>query len=41
MKLPMSWLSEFVDMDGISNQEYDAKMTMSGSKVEEVVYLGR
>ncbi|MDO5548113.1 MAG: phenylalanine--tRNA ligase subunit beta [Eubacteriales bacterium] len=41
MKLPMSWLSEFVDMEGISNQDYDAKMTMSGSKVEEVVYLGR
>lgn len=41
MKLPMSWLSEFVNMDGISNEEYDAKMTMSGSKVEEVVYLGR
>ena len=41
MKLPMSWLAEFVDMEGISNQEYDAKMTMSGSKVEEVVYLGR
>lgn len=41
MKLPMSWLAEFVDMEGISNEEYDAKMTMSGSKVEEVVYLGR
>ncbi len=41
MKLPMSWLSEFVDMEGITTKEYDAKMTMSGSKVEEVVYLGR
>jgi phenylalanyl-tRNA synthetase beta chain len=41
MKLPMSWLAEFVDMEGISNQDYDAKMTMSGSKVEEIVYLGR
>ncbi len=41
MKLPMSWLAEFVDMEGITNQEYDAKMTMSGSKVEEIVYLGR
>ena len=40
MKLPMSWLAEFVDMTGISNKEYADKMTMSGSKVEEVVYLG-
>lgn len=40
MKLPMSWLSEFVDMTGISNKEYADKLTMSGSKVEEVVYLG-
>ena len=34
MKLPMSWLAEFVDMTGISNKEYADKMTMSGSKVE-------
>lgn len=40
MKLPMSWLSDYVDMTGISNKEYDAKLTMSGSKVEEIVYLG-
>lgn len=40
MKLPMSWLAEFVDMTGISNKEYADKMTMSGSKVEEFVYLG-
>ncbi|MGN1015351.1 MAG: phenylalanine--tRNA ligase subunit beta [Butyricicoccus sp.] len=41
MKLPMSWLADFVDIDGITMKDYDAKMTMSGSKVEEVVYLGR
>ena len=40
MKLPMSWLSEFVDMSGITNKEYADKMTMSGSKVEEIDYLG-
>ncbi|HBI64402.1 MAG TPA: phenylalanine--tRNA ligase subunit beta [Clostridiales bacterium] len=40
MKLPMSWLSEFVDMSGVTNKEYADKMTMSGSKVEEVIYLG-
>ena len=40
MKLPMSWLSEFVDMSGITNKEYADRLTMSGSKVEEVNYLG-
>lgn len=41
MKVPFSWLSEYVDISGITPKEYDAKMTMSGSKVEEVVYLGQ
>lgn len=40
MKLPMSWLSEFVDMTGITNKEFADKLTMSGSKVEEIDYLG-
>ncbi len=40
MKLPFSWLSAYVNIDGITPKEYDAKLTMSGSKVEEVVYLG-
>lgn len=40
MKLPLSWLSDYTDITGITPQEYDAKMTMSGSKVEEVLYLG-
>lgn len=40
MKLPFSWLSEYVDITGITPHEYDAKLTMSGSKVESVDYLG-
>ena len=40
MKLPLSWLSDYTDMNGITPKEYDAKLTMSGSKVEEVYYLG-
>ena len=40
MKLPLSWLSDYTDMTGITPKEYDAKLTMSGSKVEEVYYLG-
>lgn len=40
MKLPLSWLSDYTDISGVTPREYDAKLTMSGSKVEEVVYLG-
>lgn len=40
MKLPFSWLSEYVNIDGITPKEFDAKLTMSGSKVEEVYALG-
>ena len=41
MKLPLSWLSDYTDMTGITPKEYDAKLTMSGSKVEEVYYSAR
>lgn len=40
MKLPMSWLSEFVDINGITPKMYSDAMTMSGSKVEGIDYLG-
>nr|WP_297171177.1 phenylalanine--tRNA ligase subunit beta [uncultured Agathobaculum sp.] len=40
MKLPFSWLSDYTDISGVTPKEYDAKLTMSGSKVEEVYYLG-
>ena len=40
MKLPLSWLSDYTDMTGVTPKAFDAKMTMSGSKVEEVTYLG-
>ncbi len=40
MKLPLSWLSDYTDISGVTPKEYDAGMTMSGSKVEEVYYLG-
>ncbi len=40
MKLPLSWLSDYTDIEGITPKEYDAGMTMSGSKVEEVYFLG-
>lgn len=40
MKLPLSWLKEFVSIEGISTKEYASLMTMTGSKVEGVEYLG-
>lgn len=40
MKLPLSWLSDYTDISGVTSKEYDARLTMSGSKVEEVYYLG-
>lgn len=40
MKLPMSWLSDFTDITGVTPKEYADKMTMTGSKVEGVEDLG-
>ena len=41
MNLPMSWLSDYTDISGVSPKEYADKMTMSGSKVEGVQSLGK
>ena len=41
MKLPMSWLSDYNDITGITPQQYADKLTMTGSKVEGVEYLGK
>ena len=40
MKLPLSWLSDYTDISGVTPKEYDARLTMAGSKVEEVYNLG-
>ena len=41
MKLPMSWLSDYMDATGITPKEYADRLTMTGSKVEGVEYLGK
>lgn len=41
MDLPMSWLSDYTDITGVTPKEYSDKMTMSGSKVEGVENLGK
>lgn len=36
MRLPLSWLKDYMNTDGIENVEYMHKMTMSGSIVEGI-----
>ena len=40
MKLPLSWLKDYMDTDGITNKAFAARLTMTGSKVEEINNLG-
>ena len=40
MKVPISWLKEFVNLEGISIEELSHTLTMAGLEVEEIVYLG-
>ena len=36
MKIPMSWLNDYTDVNGITPLEYNHAMTMTGSKVEGI-----
>ncbi|MBR6728707.1 MAG: phenylalanine--tRNA ligase subunit beta, partial [Clostridia bacterium] len=36
MKIPMSWLNDYTDVTGITPEEYNHRMTMTGSKVEGI-----
>src|SRR3990172_2232449 len=40
MKTPLSWLKDFVDLDGISVEDLARTLTMAGLEVEEILYLG-
>jgi len=40
MKVPMSWFSDYTDIKGVTPKEYSDALTMSGSKVEGVEFLG-
>lgn len=40
MKFPISWLNDYVDISGVSSEEFAHAMTMSGSKVEGVENAG-
>ncbi|MBR5157162.1 MAG: phenylalanine--tRNA ligase subunit beta [Clostridia bacterium] len=40
MKIPMSWLNDYTDISGITPEEYNHALTMTGSKVEGVENIG-
>ncbi len=40
MKLPFSWLSEYVELDGLSAQQVAEQLTMGAFEVEEIQSFG-
>ena len=40
MKLPISWLKDYIDIDGLSIEEIARKLTLAGLEVEEIKYAG-
>src|SRR5689334_5864435 len=40
MKLPVSWLKDYIDLEGLSIEEIARKLTLAGLEVEEIKYAG-
>lgn len=40
MKLPLSWLKDFVDIQGLSVEDIARHLTLAGLEVEEIHYVG-
>ena len=40
MKVPLSWLQDFVDIGGLSVEEIASKLTLAGLEVDEIHYVG-
>ncbi|MEW6084111.1 MAG: phenylalanine--tRNA ligase subunit beta [Chloroflexota bacterium] len=40
MKIPLSWLKEYIDLDGLTVEEIARKLTLAGLEVEEIKYVG-
>ncbi|MGE5074031.1 MAG: phenylalanine--tRNA ligase subunit beta [Anaerolineae bacterium] len=40
MKIPLSWLKDYVDLDGMSVEEIARKLTLAGLEVDEIHYAG-
>jgi phenylalanyl-tRNA synthetase beta chain len=40
MKLPISWLKDYIDLDGLSVEDIARKLTLAGLEVDEIKYAG-
>jgi phenylalanyl-tRNA synthetase beta chain len=40
MKVPLSWLKDFIDLKGLSIEDIARKLTVAGLEVEEILYVG-
>lgn len=40
MKIPISWLKDFIDLDGLSVEDIARKLTLAGIEVDEILYVG-
>jgi len=40
MKLPISWLKDFIDLDGITVEDIARTLTLAGLEVDEILYAG-
>ncbi|MBV6391810.1 MAG: Phenylalanine--tRNA ligase beta subunit [Anaerolineales bacterium] len=40
MKIPLSWLKDFIDLDGLSVEDIARKLTLAGLEVDGILYVG-
>jgi phenylalanyl-tRNA synthetase beta chain len=40
MKIPLSWLKDFIDLDGLTVEDIARKLTLAGMEVDEILYVG-
>lgn len=40
MKVPISWLKDYIDLDGLTVEDIARKLTLAGLEVEEIKYAG-
>jgi len=40
MKLPLSWLKDYIDLDGLTVEDIARKLTLAGLEVDEIKYAG-
>ena len=40
MKIPLSWLKDYIDLDGLTVEDLARKLTLAGLEVDEILYAG-